>query len=361
MARHDPLDDVALDPGLEGLDEPRGRGYRAAAGGEGGFWSRVGGRIKAFAGRLVSGERRAWRWTKRTVLVLVVIGIGYYGIGAAWVHTIDDDLAFQPAQTTEGGSRAVDMAAALILREVEEHAWTANDPFFLPGWVLDNMPNYQQGIIYALSRFAVEMADQVGRARGSSQVDPDLDRASGLLRYPGDRWYFDLSAGLAPQATAESQYLDAARRLSDYNTRLAAGEAAFDPRADNLRNTLDRIAADLGSASARIDEHIAVSAWFPYDTVADDIFYENKGRLYGYAMVLEALGADFAEVIATTGVGTVWGEMLASLRIAASLDPLVVANGAPGALLFPNHLSAQGFYLLRARTQLREVSNVLAN
>lgn len=359
MARHDPLDDVPLDPGLEGLDEPRSRHRRRT--GEGGFWSRVGGTMKAFGGRLVSGERRAWRWTKRVVLALVALLVGYYGIGAAIVHTIDDDLTYVPSQQTEGGSAAVDMAASLILREVDENAWTANDPFFFPGWVLDNMPNFQQGIIYALSRFTVEMADQVGRARGSSQVDPDLDRASGLLRYPGDRWYFDLSAGLAPQATAESQYLDAARRLLAYNQRLATGEAVFDRRADNLLNTLDRIAADLGSASALIADHIAQSGFFPYDTEADDIYYANKGRLYGYAMVLEALGRDFDDVITTTGVDTVWGEMLESLRRAARLQPLVVANGEPDSLLMPNHLSSQGFYLLRARTQLREVSNVLAN
>ncbi len=27
--------------------------------------------------------------------------------------------------------------------------------------------------------------------------------------------------------------------------------------------------------------------------------------------------------------------------------------------LWPNHLTAQGFYLLRARTQLRELTNIL--
>ena len=45
---------------------------------------------------------------------------------------------------------------------------------------------------------------------------------------------------------------------------------------------------------------------------------------------------------------------LESLREAAQLDPLIVTNGSPDGI-FPNsHLTAQGFYLLRARTQLRE-------
>jgi hypothetical protein len=43
----------------------------------------------------------------------------------------------------------------------------------------------------------------------------------------------------------------------------------------------------------------------------------------------------------------------------ATLQPLVVINGAPNALVQPNHLTAQGFYLLRARTQLEELSDIL--
>jgi hypothetical protein len=51
--------------------------------------------------------------------------------------------------------------------------------------------------------------------------------------------------------------------------------------------------------------------------------------------------------------------MMDSFRKAAGLQPWVVTNGAPGAQFQPNHLAMQGFYLMRARTQLREVSNIL--
>eukprot|EP01034_Spumella_vulgaris_P004887 gene4887-6236_t len=53
------------------------------------------------------------------------------------------------------------------------------------------------------------------------------------------------------------------------------------------------------------------------------------------------------------------GRAKAGEGLAAQLDPWVVWNGYPDALLFPNHLLAQGFYLLRARTQLREITNIL--
>ena len=39
------------------------------------------------------------------------------------------------------------------------------------------MPNYQRGMISALGRFSTELMDQLGRTRGSSQTDRDLEQA----------------------------------------------------------------------------------------------------------------------------------------------------------------------------------------
>src|SRR5579862_2331074 len=106
----------------------------------------------------------------------------YYPVGMLMISRIDDDPGFGPGTVEDGASHAVALAAALIDREVDQHAWPASDPFFYPGWALDNMPNFETGIIYALSRFAVDMTDQIGRTRGSSEADTDLDKAAGLLK-----------------------------------------------------------------------------------------------------------------------------------------------------------------------------------
>jgi hypothetical protein len=224
--------------------------------------------------------------------------------------------------------------------------------------MLDNMPNFQQGIVAALSRFAVELTDQIARTRGSSQMDPDLNTAAGLLRYPGTVWIFDLSTSFAPTASSESQYRRAMTALRDYNQRLAQGNAVFEIRADNLLETLNRIAADIGSSSAGLDQHLAQSG-FGLDFQADDLFYANKGRLYAYYLLLRELGQDYARVIAERDLTSSWTQMLDSFRAAATLQPWVVINGAPDSQLSPSHLAAQGFFLLRARTQLREITNIL--
>ena len=302
---------------------------------------------------------RYGRYGGVVLLLSFVLLVCYYGFGMIIVHKIDDDPDFKSDSTPVGGSNAVSVVAALIDREVNTNSWVANDPFFMPGYVLDNMPNYQQGIIYAISRFAVEMTDQIGRSRGSSEVDKDLDKASGLLKYPGTTWIFDFSTSIVPTASSESQYRSARRSLLAYNQRLAKDEAKFERRADNLQATLLRFTADLGSSSAVIDDHLAKAGQWGIDTEADDIFYSVKGRLYAYYLILRDLGKDFESVNANKELSPSWLLMLDSLRQASSLDPLVVVNGKPDGLVGPSHLAALGFYLLRARTQLREIINIL--
>lgn len=307
--------------------------------------------------RLTGRSEKMRGWAFRIGGVVLAAMLLYYPIGMMLVHSVDDDPEFA-VEVGEGQSKAVAVAAALIERETDINRWTANDPFFLPAAALDNMPNYQQGIIYALSRFSIEMSDQIGRVRGSSQVDGDLDSAAGRLKYPGTIWFFDFSTSLAPTATSEQQYREARRALVAYNERLAKGEATFERRADNLQATIERISADLGSSSAVIDQQIE-DGGFLIDFEADDVFYQTKGRIYAYYLLLSAFRDDFAQIINERELGKAWDQMLGSLRLAAELDPFVVTNGDPDGQLLPSHLASQGFYLLRGRTQLKEIANIL--
>lgn len=294
-------------------------------------------------------------------IAVLVAAVLYYPIGMLITHRIDDNANYQTpaALAQEDGSRAVAIAAALIEREVNENRWVANDPFFLPPVALDNMPNYQQGIISALARFAFELTDQIGRTRGTSQTDKDLQEAAGQLQYAGDVWVFDLSTSFAPTTTSEARYRKAARSLKSYNQRLADGKAVFEKRADNLLATLDRFALDMGSSSANLDRHIAEHAGDLIDTRADDVFYGIKGQSYAYYLIIRELGLDYANVLGERELGNAWAKMLESLRLTAELSPMVVVNGSPDAQAMPSHLAAQGFYLLRARTKLREITNIL--
>ncbi|MEM0943640.1 MAG: DUF2333 family protein [Pseudomonadota bacterium] len=299
---------------------------------------------------------------KATTLGLIAVNaIGVYAlVGMLLTERIDDDPTFTPALRTEGGLASVDMMAALIEREVSDKAWVANDPAFVPSAYLRNMQAYQEGIIYALSRFGIELADRLGRSRGATAVDPDLDRAAGLLRFPGDVWHFDLSQSFAPTATSESQYIAAANALRAYNARLAAGEAIFDPRRDNLFAAISRIEADISSKANILVDHVErIAANERVRTDTNQVFFSTKGRLYGYLMVLTALGEDFSEVIEREGLTLVWSRLIRSLENAAVMHPFLVTDSAPGSMFIPSHTAELGFFALRVKTQLRDVMGVL--
>ncbi|HVI87048.1 MAG TPA: DUF2333 family protein [Dongiaceae bacterium] len=308
-------------------------------------------------GRRLNGGR--FRLLKWPVILLLIAVFAYYPIGMIVVHKIDDDPDFKAADAPSGASQAVAVEAALIDREVNRNGWISNDPIFLPGSLLDNMPNFQQGMLQAMRRFTLELQDQIGRSRASSSIDPDLQKAVGLLNYSPTVWLWNPSVSLAPAQSSEAQYRAAMRALQSYNDRLGRGQATFEPRADNLQATLDGIGKDLGDASSEIERQIDDNSGNWLDFNADDVFYRAKGLSYAYAIMLRDLGGDFKQVIQEKGATQIWQRLVGSLMEVAALRPWVVVNGRPDALLQPNHLAAEGFYIQRARTQLYELIDIL--
>lgn len=292
------------------------------------------------------------------VAFIVPVFFIYYPIGMLAVHHINDEPDYDMSSyRLEGGSEAVSTAIGLVDRETAKH-WTPNDPFFYPGAALIRMPAFQRGIIASVARFSIELSDQLGRSRGSSQADPDLQKAAGLLNYSPNVWMWDFSVSLFPTASSEKQFREGMKALQRYNERLSKGEAVYEKRADNLMQALDHIALDLGSASAVIDTHIHEHSALSLHTSAD-VFYTVKGRMYGNYMLLKALEKDFAPVIAERQLQTVWDAMLASLREGMESDHFLVINANTKDSIFANHLASEGFYLMRARTQMREATNIL--
>jgi hypothetical protein len=309
---------------------------------------------------LVEKIRSLPRLVARLILaVIAFIIFVYYPVGMVWVSKIDDSPELTiTIPEGEKGSYAVAMAIALIDREVNQHRWTPSDPIIFPGALLVRMPAFQKGVMSSLARFAIELTDQIGRTRGSSKSDPDLQKAAGLLNYSPSVWLFDLQTSWLPTASSPTQYRAGMEALKRYNERLKSGDASFEPRADNLIDTLDRIASDIGSASAAISAHVEQGSSVSFIDSAD-IYYNTKGRMYANYMLLRELEKDFANVIREKQLADAWKQMLDTLHQGMGLRNFVVINASADNQILPSHLAAQGFYLMRARTQIREVSNIL--
>jgi hypothetical protein len=293
------------------------------------------------AGRAADASRdaagRAGR-PARIALIAALVLIVLWPALAWWHSTIDDDPAFTAKLARPEMSHVVANTAALINREVHKHGWTPNAPWFSPNALLDDMPNYQTGIIEALANVVHALNDR--------RADQDLQGATDLLHYRPDAWIWNSSG---------SEYRLAARNLRDYNKQLAVGSSQFDRSAGSLSVLLDRIATDLDAAAGGIQNHLDTSSGWPFDSVSDDIFYTAKGRLYAYEIALDGAGADFAPVIAQHGLAQQWSAMMASLRAGAALRPFMVMNGAPGSGLFACTLCGEGFYLDQTRQRLRDI------
>jgi hypothetical protein len=332
-------------------------------------WRRIRARVAEWrtragveAGRAADAGRDAFDLPRagliaRICLVVALVLFVLYPLIALIHSTIDDDPNFAPKASAPAMSRAAAASAALINREIHKHCWTANAPWFSPNALLDNMPNYQKGIVAALSHFASQMSGRIGRAGGTA--DPDLQTAAGLLQYRPDVWVWNPSVSLWPAATSESQYRQAAKALRQYNARLGMGQAVFVRNPSNLQYALDGIAADLGASSAAIQDHIEKTSGFPLESRTDDVFYTAKGQMYAYYIVLTGLQADFAPVIARRDLAKPWASMMESLRAGIALEPMIVLNGAPDSNFFACTLCGEGFYVLRAREQLREIEDML--
>jgi hypothetical protein len=354
---------------------------------------------------------RAKYWTIRYgIKLMVLFAIFIWTIPLLWhaAYIRDFDLAYPKqviretnthsgdTQVEVGGdaktprtndrSMMVDMMVYLLDFAIEKNAWMPSMPQYKFGFFglpyeetpfLDNKASFQHGLLVALRRTAVELNDSLGRVRSSSAADPDLQMARGNMQYDDETWWFNPFDDRLPFGPVQpSTYIFAKSRnlYVRYNDRLEAGNALFDTRSDNLRQYLDRISKDLGSVVDQLSKRTTASKYDPkldefvpgegnnrgwFDFKADNLYYEALGQMYAYHGLLQATREDFKYVIETRGLSDIWDRLEAHVAEAASLNPLIVSNGARDGFLMPAHLAAMSESILRARVNMDEIQDVL--
>ena len=352
--------------------------------------------------------RRIGYFIRPVLMLLVLIYLGTMIWRFSWVR--GEDLSYPQAllteprapasagQETEAGggaedartctrSRIVQTQQALIDLVVNQNDWAPATPqykfgfFGLVGWeetpFFDNKASFQTGVLGALRRVSVELTDTLGRVRGTSGADPDLEAARGELQRDERTWIINpFDARLPLLATsAASSYRNAIDRFEAYNQRLAACDALFDARADNLFQLLDRMTKDLGSTVDQVarrsqgqvydvETHTFVDGegndWGWFDMRADNLFHQARGRMYAYHGIMQGARIDFADVIEKRDLADVWNRMEAHVAEAANLSPLIVSNGREDGFMMPDHLSVMAENILRARANMTELRDILA-
>ncbi|WP_431023414.1 DUF2333 family protein [Halomonas sp. H5] len=322
------------------------------------------GKRKAVAGRSTALERPEYGWIWKPLVVLLVlyllvtlaIGIWWsrepaaFEVEQATANARVRVAAEQPEAATSPASRGAVTTAALIgVAEVlvqKPGGYLRND-IFPPGLWLDNMPNWEYGVL----RQSRELAQWLPslEQEDAAALEEALEQLMGESR----DWLFP---------STETRLEAAAEALGEHLLALGRGEAGFADDGDGLALWLERVAVRLDDLSQRLsasvgerealrdlaidsDELPDPTPWYRLD----DDFFEARGQAWALLHFLRAVERDYADVLAAAEAQGLLTRLIGELEMTQRRlwSPLVL-NGS-GFGIFANHSLVMANYTVRAR------------
>lgn len=247
----------------------------------------------------------------------------------------------------------------------------------LPSVFLDNMPNWEFGVLQQIRDLAKAMRNDYSRSQTQSLADPDLEKAEPLFNNDSEKWMFPSAEGKYGEGRDSLQlYLD---KLIDVSQQ----DAQFYARADNLNEWLSLVEKRLGSLSQRLSaarpqvrvntdlagdnnaeqstqansEVVTKVSWFSID----DNFYEARGTSWALIHYLRAAEIDFGPVLADKNALVSLRQIIRELE--ATQQPvrsIMILNGS-GMGMFANHSLVMSSYISRANAAIADLRSLLAD
>lgn len=245
-----------------------------------------------------------------------------------------------------------------------------------PGVWMDNVPNWEFGVLVQLRDFSRAMRHEFSRSQSQSTEDPNLAEAEGKFFYDNSSWVFPAS---------ESEYQDGIDYVARYLSSIAdpqAPDAQFYARADNLRAWLSAVDSRLGSLS----QHLSASVGKPQLDLAlagdtsgtqatqapsetylktpwhqiDDYFYQARGQTWALLHLLRAIEIDFAQVLEDKNARVSLAQIIRELEGSQQTlwSPVVLNGGGFGMLA--NHSLVMASYVSRTNAALNDLRTLLA-
>lgn len=319
-----------------------------------------------------------WGWKHGVILGFVVFALGLVVLGSWW--SFEPDLADVYEQLDDQvdeyqGISGIPTTTALKLAMetvLEKPGGLLSNDLLPPGRWVDNLPNWEYGVIVQSRDLAKAMREGFSRSQAQSREDP-------ALAIVEPRFNFDHRSWILP--ASEGEYREGLEELQDYLDRLSGveeGDARFFARADNLERWLQSVENRLGSLSQRLGASVGSSrvdlSFDDAATVADrgassqtswnevdDIFFEARGSTWAIALFLTAVEEDFGAVLDDKNARVSLQQIIRELE--AAQEPLlgpVVLNGR-GFGIFANHSLVMASYVARAHAATIELRTLLTN
>ena len=275
----------------------------------------------------------------------------YYPLGAYWSEHIETDSQIEIKKNIAEESSLINTAAYIINKETSEHMWTPNMPIIFPGYILDNMPEFQTGEIKTTANMMKIFAKVM--KKHLPEEYKNLDAAAKYLAYSPNIWFFSDKAGKIFAPSSSTQYNKAKKELLNINNEAAQRNVFFAYSVDDLQKILEYVYKDLQKISHNLNNHIRENSYKFMDFQADNLFYNTKGRIYAYYILLRALGEDYKSVIVASQVYPEWTAVLKCLEDAFEIDPLIIKNSDVNSSFSPNHLAYLNMYILGAAEKIK--------
>lgn len=329
---------------------------------------------------------RTWRekgfwWTAGLFLItylVVVIILGIYwsrtpapfDVRAITLALVDNDKTKEVPGTATAGA-AIQIGATLLDKP---GGYLSND-ITPPGVLLDNIPNWEFGVLTAWRDLNNSLRNDFSRAQSQSVEDPDLAIAQPQSNYQSDSWILPSS---------ESQYRTGIEALHRYLTRLADDQnthAQFYARADNLTVYLEVVEKRLGSLAQRLSYAVGQvnlntdlagdpsarqstpaaaitqnkTPWFKID----DVFFEARGYTWGLLHSLEAMEVDFAPILENKQALVSLQQIVRELRNTQNTiwSPAILNGTGFGPMA--NHSLVMASYISRVNAAITDLRSLL--
>lgn len=323
----------------------------------------------------VKEKRRLWSLVGVVgALGLAMLALGWYWSYPCFSPTTYDvtEVALQETGLTDPKELPVGARTTAVLIHNMDYllnkpgGYLSND-VTPPSILLDNMPNWEFGVVVASRDLATALRNQFSRAQSQSPEDRRLAIAEPYF-------YFETESWILPPT--EAQYQKGISGFRNYLRGLQKGRSAFYPRADNLTQYIDIVAKRLGSYTQQLSASSALhaetivltgkppAAFTPLERTpwleVDDRFYEARGYCWALLHIMRAIEQDFHEIIKLKAAETQIQQIIVELEAtqAPILSP-VVLNGS-GFGIFANYSLTLATYIAHANAALIDLRALLS-
>ena len=214
--------------------------------------------------------------------------------------------------------------------------YISND-VFPPGLWLDNMPNWEYGVLVQLRDLSRAMRKDISRSQSQSAEDQDLVIAEPQFHFDSESWAIP---------STEAEY----RRLGSLSRTLgeSVGKASVSDAVVNM---------DAGDPLA--EETTGEDIKTPW-TKIDDVFYEARGSSWALLHIFRAIEVDFRKVLQDKNAMASVRQVIIELEGAqGEMWSPVILNGS-GFGVLANHSLTMAAYLSRANSAISDMRDLLS-